>query len=388
MTNIGLSALFVASVPIASLLTGCSGEAVVGESQDRELPATVSPAEDANTPPGAPDAHVVDVDADAALDADDPFPSDVSTTCAIGPGGRSVVVPSSTVPIGGELQLIGVLGRPGRDPGEFDFEYLWDEDDSSRQGVLALSDTDLYVADIGNARVHRFDLSSLCLVDMLGGGSAMAGNYWVAFRKGTLFLAQWGPLADEGYGVVVRAMSIDMGSSGTDHPMRDALEASHFVGVDDAQNAFFYWANRVSKIPLASGRVSREFGELGTGPGELNTKNRASSLVVSPTNEVFVLDAGNARIQRFSNDGEFRSAFAVNVDPGGRGARMSSDGNALYYIDDDGSLIQTSWDGQTLGSWSFPSRPARVAPQSWFAVSSKFVFVLNVARGRVDIYAR
>lgn len=82
------------------------------------------------------------------------------------------------------------------------------------------------------------------------------------------------------------------------------------------------------------GRKIGEFGRRGSGPGEFNIPVQAA---VGPDGRVYVLDAGNFRIQIFAPDGQFLHAFGRNGTAVGSFARprgLALDRNGHVYVSD------------------------------------------------------
>ncbi len=153
--------------------------------------------------------------------------------------------------------IYDVFGSFGSGPGQF----------SSYAAGIAVNPAsgDVYVVDVENARVERFDAD---------------GNFLSAF--GT-------PGAADG--------QFDFASS----PSGIAIDSSDgSVYVADAGN------NRIQKF-TAGGSFSLAFGSAGAGSGELNGPR---GVAVDPSSgEVYVADTGNNRVQKFDSTGSYIGQF-------------------------------------------------------------------------------
>ncbi|MBT5171303.1 MAG: 6-bladed beta-propeller, partial [Candidatus Nitrosopelagicus sp.] len=137
----------------------------------------------------------------------------------------------------------------------------------SPQHLAFDSEDNLYVTDLGNARVQKFDSS---------------GN----------FLFEWGSRGTE--------------SGKFGHPSGIAI-SNEFVFVVDNRN------NNVQKFDL-SGNFITEWGEFGINNGSFKSPR---GITISDDQSVFVVDSGNARIQKFTFDGEYITHFGQSGKRGG-----------------------------------------------------------------------
>ena len=137
----------------------------------------------------------------------------------------------------------------------------------SPQHLAFDSEDNLYVTDLGNARVQKFDSS---------------GN----------FLFEWGSRGTE------------PGKFG--HPSGIAI-SGEFVFVVDNRN------NNVQKFDL-NGNFITEWGEFGINNGSFKSPR---GITISDDQSVFVVDSGNARIQKFTFDGEYITHFGQSGKRGG-----------------------------------------------------------------------
>ena len=132
----------------------------------------------------------------------------------------------------------------------------------SPQHLAFDSENNLYVTDLGNARVQKFDSN---------------GN----------FLLEWGSKGSE------------PGKFG--HPSGIAI-SDEFVFVVDNLN------NDIQKFDL-DGNFITHWGQYGKDSGFFNSPR---DITISDENIVYVVDSGNSRIQKFTLDGEYVSHFGLS----------------------------------------------------------------------------
>lgn len=111
--------------------------------------------------------------------------------------------------------------------------------------------------------------------------------------------------------------------------------------------------------------------------------NLPTNLVVGPGGDLFVTDGyGNARVHRFSPDGEWKSSWGAAGDGPGQfhvPHGIGTDGERLYVADRENSRVQIfSPDGELITMWEDLARPAQVHvdPQG-----NVFVFELGFHTG-------
>lgn len=109
--------------------------------------------------------------------------------------------------------------------------------------------------------------------------------------------------------------------------------------------------NRVAKF-TREGNFVRQWGSTGTEPGQFNGPK---ALAVDPQGHVFVLDAGNKRIQVFDGDGTFKSQFPFAGTP--LTMCMTSGATPYLYVShagdpdgmEDAAIFKLTLDGKVVG---------------------------------------
>ena len=137
----------------------------------------------------------------------------------------------------------------------------------SPQHLALDSENNIYVTDLGNARVQKFDFS---------------GN----------FLSEWGSLGSE------------PGHFG--HPSGIAISGESVFVVDNRNH-------NVQKFDL-DGNFIAKWGSYGNDDGAFKSPR---GITISDDKFVYVVDSGNARIQKFTFDGEYVSQFGQSGKRGG-----------------------------------------------------------------------
>lgn len=149
--------------------------------------------------------------------------------------------------------------------------------------------------------------------------------------------------------VGVRNDVIFMDRSGevTDRLSRHGIAFQSVSDIAAGGNGKIYVLDReANKVTIVGpgGEMESSFGEPGTGPGQFR---QPSGIAVSPAGgELIVADAGNSRVQIFSEDGRFGKMFGEHIKQTegvwqllGTFARMSgvsADGQGRIYVSDSG----------------------------------------------------
>lgn len=194
-----------------------------------------------------------------------------------------------------------LIGREGRGPGAF----------NSPGGVAVAGDGTLYVADFYNQRVQHL---------------AADGR----------FLGQWGTTGEVG-----------SGPGEFNYPTDVAIAAAGALVVADGYN------DRI-QVFAPDGRLLRKWG----GPFAANIHGpfngwfaTVTSVAVGPAGAVFAADFYHDRVQKFSADGTFLTAFGTPVDGPAHGA-------IAVDVADDGTVYVASFGADQVEVW----RPAAVPP--------------------------
>jgi len=210
-------------------------------------------------------------------------------------------------------------GRKGSAPSEFNFPI----------GIAINRKGELFVTDFYNARVQRFNpggkLLSTFPVQPNPGGLAIDGN-------GDLYITHFSAMANQtpkpdhvsvvtSTGKLIR----QWGRTGTgdgefDYPGGIAISAAGRVYVADQTNRRVQVFDKFGKFLFKWGQYGTKPGEFG---GNISIKSRVGGpqfLAIDKSGCVYTTEGSMGRIQKFTADGEFLSAWGENGDaPGGFG---------------------------------------------------------------------
>ncbi|MDO8615317.1 MAG: NHL repeat-containing protein [Dehalococcoidia bacterium] len=213
-------------------------------------------------------------------------------------------IPQPTLPAQQQLPVSLVLGRQGSEPGSF----------NEPGGLTVDSQGNLYVADIMNHRIQKFDAEGNFLAQAGGKGSGEGQ-----------FNEPWG-VAVDGDGNVYAADSFNhriqkfdadlnfvlafgKPASNLEDPEPDVFWGPRDLSVDADGNVWVAdtGTGRVVKYG-PDGSLIQPFGGMGSGPGQFK---ELTSIEIAPGGDIFVADSGNRRVQRFDAGFNFVAEYAV-----------------------------------------------------------------------------
>jgi hypothetical protein len=242
-------------------------------------------------------------------------------------------------------------GTSGSGNGEFNF--VW--------GVATDSSGNVYVADAGNDRIQKFDAD---------------GNY----------LLQWGTEGtangelNEPTGIVVNSLDEVIVSDLSNHriqvfdtdgnflrviggtcggvgnlcgPWGVAVDSLDNIYVTDGENGAtdLYKVNKFTRL----GVFVSSWGTAGSGDGELN--GTSYGIAIDSSDNVFIADQNNDRVQIFSPSGVFISKFGTSGSGNGEfsGTRgIAIDLEDTVYVVDGNNRVQTFVSGVYQSQWGVP----------------------------------
>jgi DNA-binding beta-propeller fold protein YncE len=224
--------------------------------------------------------------------------------------------------------VVSVFGASGSGDGQFANAF---------GTAVNLSSGDVYVVDQGNDRVEQFDAS---------GGFVRAWGWGVADGNAAFETCTSG----------CQAGQAGSGNGQLDGPQGIAIDQSGgSVYVVDANN------NRVEKFS-ATGAYLSQFGSAGSAEGQFSGPQ---GVAVDPSDgSVYVADANNNRVEKFDSAGAFVRTFGWGV----------ADGNSAF--ETCTSSCQPGLAGGEDGEFSGPTRVA--------VDSSGRVYVLDAGNGRIE----
>lgn len=196
-------------------------------------------------------------------------------------------------------KFVMVWGKAGFSEGEF----------QNTQGIGLDAQGNVYVADFGNVVVEKFD---------------RAGNY----------LTEW-------------ATESPAGPSGL------AVDAQGNVYVANHRTHDHY----IQKFD-GNGQLLAEWGSTGSGDGQIMAGPRSGpgNIAVDQEGNLYVVDAGNNRIEKFDSDGNFLAQFGT-FGPQGNGQfhvpdAMTVDRQGNIYVVDSNFIQKFDSHGNILAEWS------------------------------------
>jgi predicted membrane-bound mannosyltransferase/DNA-binding beta-propeller fold protein YncE len=242
------------------------------------------------------------------------FPKEYGVQVPTEPSGQPTTTPTTSTatptPTPQELPALQTLpvgltlGQYGSELGDF----------NEPAGLAVDSQGNLYVTEIANDRVQKFDSEGNVLAEVGGEGDGNGsfnepwgvatdadGNVYVAdtfnhriqvFDSDLKFLRTWGRPA-----------------SSLENPEPDAFWGPRDVAIDADGNVWVSdgGTGRVLKY-TSGGQLIEAFGGLGDAPGNFI---EPTSIEIAPGGDIFVADSGNRRVQRFDASFKFLAEYPV-----------------------------------------------------------------------------
>jgi DNA-binding beta-propeller fold protein YncE len=265
-------------------------------------------------------------------------------------------------------------GGKGTSRGQFD----------SPTGIAVDGSGNVLVADTGNGRIEKFSPTGVFLSTIAskgtGHGQLRDPNGIAIDRAGNNYVAEAGnhrvqKLAPDGT-FIAEWKGPELGFYG---PRRIA------IGQDDSVYVVDQGHDRIVKFG-PDGTVVTVWGSKGNGDGQFNDP---TSVAVDPTsNNVYVADPINKRIQIFDSNGKFLAKWSVpewgqpqgfedlGVDPK-TGRLYASSANM-------DSVLMFDLNGKRVGSLT-PKPPGRLERPSALVLANGKIYVLNMKGNRVSI---
>ncbi|MER3487133.1 MAG: hypothetical protein C4345_15305, partial [Chloroflexota bacterium] len=272
-----------------------------------------------------------------------------------------VIAPAETIAVGFNAELanrlfpnsgpFGLFDRAGPGSGRGQFN-------GPRDIAVSPDGSTVYVVDMGNARVERFD----ALGDFIGA---------------------WG---GEASGVSFERTSSGLGPTGI------------AVGPDGLIYVCDTWNHRVVILDN-TGRLIREFGTFqdtqdspdpGVAPGDFFGPRD----IAVTSDEIYVVDTGNERVQVFAYDGTFRRAFGGYGTELGKliepvGIAIGPDGR-IYVADSGNARIAVfATDGTPLDAWPVEAWVGHAFFEPYLTFDSfGNLYATSSATGSVEVFDR
>lgn len=180
--------------------------------------------------------------------------------------------------------------------------------------------------------------------------------------------------------------NLDWGSLGTTNGLFDSPKGVAFSPVTDQVYVADSVNNRI-QVFTRDGAFVRKWGRLGTTNGRFSDPR---GIAVDPSGNVFVVDRGNNRVQKFTSTGTFLAAWGSlgSADGQFRNPRgIGIDQNGIVYVADTGNnrIQYFSNNGVFLAKWGTPgSGNGQFSIPSDVAVGSNVVYVTDSGNDRVQ----
>ena len=221
------------------------------------------------------------------------------------------------------LHLYQTIGAPGIGNGEFQFGGGVD----SNSGIF-VDDEYLYITDWNNNRLQRFKLD----VD----------NYWVYFDSltdiGNLYSAIYvdknGIIFLQGMGILKK---YDIQKNFIEEINIDISNFCRF-SVDNEGNIFAQAGSdrNVIKKYDSKGSMILSFGGFGSSDGRFNNSGWSADIIADSIGNIYMLDTGGNRVQKFDNQGNFLRKWQVEISGY---SYMAIDENDKIYVVEDGYIM-------------------------------------------------
>ena len=195
---------------------------------------------------------------------------------------------------------VSIIGSFGIDNGQF----------NNPSGIVVNTLGEVYVTDMGNNRIQKFDTN---------------GN----------FITKWG--------------SPGSGNGQFNNPMGIAIDTTNKIYVVDSYN------NRIQKFD-SNGNFITEWGSSGNGKGKFYYP---MGITVDHDDQVYVVDTGNMQIQKFDSNGNFFSRWGGFGPYNGRlknPVQIAVDLDNQVYVTDNGNnrIQKFKSNGYFLTKWGTP----------------------------------
>jgi len=237
---------------------------------------------------------------------------------------------------------IGTTSSNGSADGQFD----------QANGIATDSKGDLYVADRNNERIQKFTPNGSFVRKW---GSSGSGNGQFSSNNGAVDIAVDG---NDNIYVVDRAnhrvqkfdstgtFLLSFGSNGTadgqfNQPTGIGINSGDTIYIADRLN------ERVQAFDVSGNFLFKFGGTAGSGDGQFASNNGAVDLDFDANGNIFVVDRGNHRVQKFSRTGIFIGKFGSS----GSGSSNFSNPNGIA-ISPSGELLIGDRNNERVSIWA------------------------------------
>jgi sugar lactone lactonase YvrE len=288
-------------------------------------------------------------------------------------------------------EVIATWGRTGSAVGQFRFGG-GRGNDAGAGGGIAVGGNHVYVADSGNNRIQRFNLTGGNGAEIVPPGT-LGYPKGVSVRKSRLYVADnqnHRVLVMDTGGRLLGTIKTDkaVGGGNLSHPYGVSADPQGRVFVSDNMN------HRVVRFssPATNYKFKGRWGSYGTAPGTLAYPR---ALTTDGAGNVYVTNTGNDRVDVYDRggtllrsigtsgraNGQFNTPMGVAADPAGIRAVADSVNGRIELFNPDGSVAAV---------WGTPNPGPTILQRPIASVfdGAGNAYVLDQRRGRIFVFSR
>jgi DNA-binding beta-propeller fold protein YncE len=365
------------------------------------FPQAVAVGPDGNVYVGDQGSHIVQVFAPDGTPLRDvglagARPGELSAVSAVGIAGDGTLLVADggsnrIVRFGPEGDLLGSFGGAGTDVGRFHFG-AGGGNDAPAGGGMAVSGDVVYVADSGNDRIVRFDLTGGHGAEIVPPGT-LANPRGVAVRGTRMLVAddqhhRVAAFDTGGHLLASIGSGQGAGPGQLNFPYGVTMDPQGRLYVADDMN------HRVVRFstPATGYSYKARWGSYGTGPGQLAYPR---GLATAADGSIFVANTGNDRIEVFDGGGHLLRAFGASGRSTGQFDEplgVASDASGVRAVADsvNGRVQLINPDGTIATIWGSPNPGPTILPDP-VAVAFDGAgngYVLDQRRSRIVVFDR
>ncbi|MGI0093905.1 MAG: HYR domain-containing protein, partial [Nitrosotalea sp.] len=258
------------------------------------------------------------------------------------------------------------------------------------QGVSIDSSGNVYVTDLGNRRVEKFDNNGNFLFTFGTKGSGdgqFNAPVGVAISSDSIYVIDNARNDIQKFDMTGKFVT-KWGGQGSDAgqfllPQGVAVDPSGDVYVVDTGNS------RIEKFD-SNGKYLQSIGQSGLGDGQFLSPR---AVAADSQGSIYVADSGGNKIEKFTEDGVFLQSFSVST-----GANlqtplgMSIDKSGNIYVADSGNnrIVELDTNGHTVTSWGSQGTGADYFdnPRATAVDSNGNVFVVDSNNNRIQKFVQ
>ncbi|TLX68276.1 MAG: HYR domain-containing protein, partial [Thaumarchaeota archaeon] len=254
------------------------------------------------------------------------------------------------------------------------------------QGIAIDSSGNVYVTDLGNRRVEKFDFNGNFL-DTWGTKGSGNGQFeaptGIAIHENSVYVVDNSQSRIQKFDTTGKFIT-SWGSQGSGNgqfllPQGIAVDPSGDVYVADTGNS------RIAKFS-SDGKFITSIGQSGLGNGQFLSPR---AVTADSQGSIYVSDSGNNRIEKFTQDGVFLKTFTAASGSNLKtplGLSVDSSGNIYIADTGDDRIVKIDRDGNQLVSWGSQGTGADLFdnPRDVTVDSAGNVYVVDSSNNRIQ----